>query len=84
MVREAVKQTIDRLFSQLDQNNNGYLESREIESFMKMVNNDMGGNVQFKESDLQQFIDLVDNDRDGKISKDELIEFAIKIFSMMM
>ena len=69
MLREAVKETIDRVFRQIDVDNNGYLSSTEINNFVKEVINDMGENVAFNPDDIQSFIAMVDNDRDGKISR---------------
>ena len=43
----------------------------------------MGENSGFKEDDIQGFIEMVDNDRDGKISKTELINFVMGMFSAM-
>ena len=50
---------------------------------MKEVLADMGENSGFKEDDIQGFIEMVDNDRDGKISKAELINFVMGMFSAM-
>ena len=84
MLREAVSETVNRLFAQMDMNENGFLSSNEIENFVKLVITDIGDNANFQEDDIEGFIEMVDNDRDGKISKEELIDFVMGMFSAMV
>ena len=84
MLREAVTETVNRLFNQIDSDKSGFLSSKEIDHFVKEVLADMGENSGFKEDDIQGFIEMVDNDRDGKISKAELINFVMGMFSAMV
>ena len=69
MLRNAVKETVDMLFQQIDVDNNGYLSSKEIDQFVKLVISEMNEDATFKPEDIQSFISMVDNDKDGKISK---------------
>ena len=84
MLREAVTETVNRLFNQIDSDKSGFLLSKEIDHFVKEALADMGENSGFKEDDIQGFIEMVDNDRDGKISKAELINFVMGMFSAMV
>lgn len=81
MLREAVTESVNRLFAQIDLDKNGYLASKEIEHFVKEVVADIGGGNSFNENDIDGFIEMVDNDRDGRISKAELIGFVMGLFN---
>ena len=57
MLREAVTETVNRLFNQIDSDKTGFLSSKEIDHFVKEVIADMGENSGFKEDDIQGFIE---------------------------
>lgn len=43
----------------------------------------MGGNIQVREEEIEEFISVCDSDKDGKISKGEMIDFVMQLFSSM-
>ncbi len=42
MLREAVTETVNRLFNQIDSDKTGFLSSKEIDHFVKEILADMG------------------------------------------
>jgi Ca2+-binding EF-hand superfamily protein len=73
------EEAVNQIFHFYDENNNNYLEIREIVALLKDGAYVLGiENV--STNDISSFIKLVDKNKDGKISRKELLTF-IRYFS---
>lgn len=68
------EEAVNQIFHFYDENNNNYLEIREIVALLKDGAYVLGiENV--STNDISSFIKLVDKNKDGKISRKELLNF---------
>lgn len=79
-LHEIVKKTVEEIWCKYDKDNNGYLDKHEMKPFAKESAEQMGEGAAFNDEEFETFFKELDTNEDGKISKDEMIEFILKMF----
>ena len=70
---------MERIFNEFDEDKNGFLESKEIERFVRRALASVGYHDEPNFEEIQTTMSMIDENRDGKISKEELFEFVKKL-----
>ena len=64
-----VTDEVDKTFTKLDTNTDGYLSKDELKAGLDSLQQT------YTDQELQQILDLADSDKDGRISKNELSDY---------
>lgn len=73
-----LKQAIQAIFIQYDQDQSGTLEGTEISKLINDVFIRMGKAREIQQQDIDQFLNGIDKNGDGKVSKTELLDIFKK------
>lgn len=78
-LQEELRTNFNKVFSQLDTDNSGYLSSKEIRSAVQRFCEESGAEVD--QSQIEEFVQMVDQNHDKKISREELFDFIVSLMS---
>ena len=69
-----------KIFLIYDEDGSGYLDDKELESFLNDFMKEMGMNLKIEKKDLEEMLKVIDEDGNGLIDIDELL-YLMKLLS---
>merc|ERR1712032_1170895 len=78
VTKEALQEVAEKLFKDMDTNNNGKLEKNEVKSFTMETMKVLKPGQPFNEEEFEENFANLDKNQDGSVSKQELFDSLYK------
>ncbi len=78
ITQAELEAVVSELFTALDKDNSGFLEKAEVHQIAHTMHQNHGAGEPFNEELFEKGFTLLDKSGDGKISKEELLVWAVQ------